>query len=64
MNKTKLKQFFLSLAEEILIIIDFCRFGNLKSFLIEHRDKFINQLNALGNFQPEDETVKINTPDK
>jgi hypothetical protein len=51
-----------SLAEEILVIIDFCRFGNLKSYLIEHRDKFINQLNALGNLLPEDETMEINTP--
>jgi hypothetical protein len=64
MNKTKLKQFFFSLAEEILIIIDFCRFGNLKSYLIEHRGKFINQLTALGNLLPGDETVEINTPDK
>jgi hypothetical protein len=51
-----------SLAEEILVIIDFCRFGNLKSFLIEHRDKFINQLTALGDLLPGDETVEINTP--
>ncbi|XP_046654437.1 vascular endothelial growth factor receptor 1-like isoform X1 [Daphnia pulicaria] len=50
--------------EEILVIIDFCRFGNLKSYLIEHRDKFINQLNALGNLLPGDETVEINTPTK
>ncbi|XP_046462720.1 fibroblast growth factor receptor 4-like [Daphnia pulex] len=48
--------------EEILVIIDFCRFGNLKSFLIEHRDKFINQLTALGDLLPGDETVEINTP--
>jgi hypothetical protein len=57
-----LKKLFVSLAEEILVIIDFCRFGNLKSYLIEQRDKFINQLNALGNLLPEDETVEINTP--
>jgi hypothetical protein len=54
----------LSLAEEIMVIIDFCRFGNLKSYLIEHRNKFINQLAALGNFLPGDETVEINTPAK
>ncbi|EFX64621.1 hypothetical protein DAPPUDRAFT_130537 [Daphnia pulex] len=50
------------IKEEILVIIDFCRFCNLKSYLIEHRNKFINQLNPLGNFLPEDETVEINTP--
>jgi hypothetical protein len=50
------------LAEEILVIINFCRFGNLKSYLIKHRDKFINQLTALGDLLPGDETVKINTP--
>jgi hypothetical protein len=54
----------LSHAEEILVIIDFCRFGNLKSYLIERRDKFINQLTALGNVLPGDDTVEINTPDK
>jgi hypothetical protein len=51
-----------SLAEEILVIIDFCRFGNLKSYLIKHRDKFINQLTTLGNLLPENETVEINAP--
>jgi hypothetical protein len=54
----------LSLAEEILVIIDFCRFGNLKSYLIEHRNKFINQLTALSDFLPGDETMEINTPAK
>jgi hypothetical protein len=54
----------LSSAEEILVIIDFCRFGNLRSYLIENREKFINQLHGLGNLLPGDETVEINTPDK
>jgi hypothetical protein len=64
MKQNKFKKNLLSLAEEILVIIDFCRFGNLKSYLIEHRNKFINQLTALGNFLPGDETVEINTPAK
>jgi hypothetical protein len=53
---------FWSLAEEILVIIDFCRFGNLKTYLIGRRDKFINQLTAFGNLLPGDEKVEINTP--
>ena len=36
-----------------MLIIDFCRFGNIKSYLTEHRDKFVNQLNELGNLLSE-----------
>ena len=50
---------FFHFVEEILVIIDFCEFGNLKSYLIKHRDEFINQLNELGDMQPVNETEEI-----
>ncbi|KAI9565388.1 hypothetical protein GHT06_009180 [Daphnia sinensis] len=34
---------------ELLLIIDYCRFGNLQSYLIKQRDKFLNQLNDFGD---------------
>jgi hypothetical protein len=64
MNRKKLKIkiiLFFSFAEEILVIIDFCQFGNLKSYLIKNRKKIINQLNGLGNSPPTKETAEINT---
>jgi hypothetical protein len=44
--------FDLPFLEEILVIIDYCRFGNLKSFLFENRDKFVNELNGIGTTLP------------
>ncbi|XP_046462733.1 vascular endothelial growth factor receptor 1-like [Daphnia pulex] len=41
-----------TVKEEILVIIDYCRFGNLKSFLFENRDKFVNELNGIGTTLP------------
>ncbi|EFX62888.1 hypothetical protein DAPPUDRAFT_119760 [Daphnia pulex] len=38
-----------NIKEEILVIIEFCKFGDLKSYLIKHRDQFINELNALAH---------------
>ncbi|XP_046654308.1 vascular endothelial growth factor receptor 1-like isoform X3 [Daphnia pulicaria] len=46
-----------NIKEEILVIIEFCKFGDLKSYLIKHRDQFINELNALGNMPPTNETA-------
>ncbi|XP_046462941.1 vascular endothelial growth factor receptor 1-like isoform X2 [Daphnia pulex] len=43
--------------KEILVIIEFCKFGDLKSYFIKHRDQFINELNALGNMPPTNETA-------
>jgi hypothetical protein len=66
MKKTpKIIHFVLRFVEEIFIIIEFCPFGNLKSFLIKNRNKFINELNAIGNMLPENETGDVDiTPAK
>ncbi|KAI9554610.1 hypothetical protein GHT06_019883 [Daphnia sinensis] len=33
---------------EILVIVEYCCFGNLRSYLINHRDKFVSQVNESG----------------
>jgi hypothetical protein len=40
-------------VDTILVIFNFCRFGNLQSYLINNRDKFINQLNGVVNIPPD-----------
>jgi hypothetical protein len=47
--------------EEFLVLIDFCQFGNLKSYLTKNRNHFMNQLNGSGDMQPENEMAEINT---
>lgn len=29
--------------KELMVIVEYCRYGNLQSFLIEHRQRFLNQ---------------------
>lgn len=44
---------------ELLLIIDYCRFGNLQSYLIKQRNKFLNQLDDFGNLNLPNEFVEI-----
>ncbi|GAB0098867.1 vascular endothelial growth factor receptor 1 [Sergentomyia squamirostris] len=30
---------------EVMVIVEYCRFGNVQNFLLKHRDYFINQIN-------------------
>ncbi len=62
--KEKLQILFFSIVEEFLVLIDYCEFGNLKSYLIKNRNHFINQLNGSGEMQPEYEKAEINTMTK
>jgi hypothetical protein len=62
--KEKLKILFFSIVEEFLVLIDYCEFGNLKSYLIKNRNHFINQLNGSGEMQPEYERAEIDTMTK
>ncbi|KAI9559132.1 hypothetical protein GHT06_015921 [Daphnia sinensis] len=36
---------------ELLVIVEYCRFGNLQSYLINHRNQFITQLDEFGNMK-------------
>ncbi|KAI9559917.1 hypothetical protein GHT06_013924 [Daphnia sinensis] len=44
---------------ELLVIIDYCRYGNLQSYLIKQRNTFVNQLDEVGNLQLTNEFVGI-----
>lgn len=41
---------------ELLVIVEYCRFGNLQSYLIRHRNHFINQLDEFGNLKTQNDT--------
>jgi hypothetical protein len=60
----KVTNFVFSIVEEFLVLIDYCEFGNLKSYLIKNRNHFINQLNGSGEMQPEYERAEIDTMTK
>ena len=34
---------------ELFVIVEYCRFGNLLSYLTAHRHNFVNQVDGLGN---------------
>nr|XP_033321453.1 vascular endothelial growth factor receptor 1-like [Megalopta genalis] len=41
------------LKRELLVIVEYCRFGNLHNYLLRHRGDFINQIDsATGKFDP------------
>ena len=54
----KVTNFVFSIVEEFLVLIDYCEFGNLKSYLIKNRDQFINQLSGSGEMQLKNVTTE------
>ena len=40
---------------ELLVIVEYCRFGNLQIYLINHRSSFINLVDEFGNIRSENE---------
>ena len=51
-------------VEKFLVLIDYCAFGNLKSYLIKNRNQFVNQLSGSGEMQPVYETAEIDTMER
>jgi serine/threonine protein kinase len=37
------------LTGELLVIVEYCPFGNLRTFIINHRDTFVSQIDKSGN---------------
>lgn len=31
---------------ELLVMVEYCRYGNLRNYLLRHRDKFINDIDS------------------
>ncbi|XP_046637844.1 vascular endothelial growth factor receptor 1-like isoform X2 [Daphnia pulicaria] len=46
---------------ELFVIVEYCRFGNLQTYLINHRNNFVNQVDKLGNLLSDAAMQKINT---
>ncbi len=44
---------------ELLVIVEYCRYGNLRTYLMNHRDSFINLVDEFGNIQAENEMEDI-----
>lgn len=45
---------------ELYIIVEYCRFGNLQTYLTNHRKNFINLLDDLGNIKPKVQKDQVN----
>ncbi|KAI9559248.1 hypothetical protein GHT06_016037 [Daphnia sinensis] len=41
---------------ELLVIVEYCRFGNLQTYLSSHRDSFVNLVDEFGNIRSQSET--------
>ena len=39
------------LSGELLLIVEFCRYGNLGSYLTKNKDNFVNQVDKYGNLK-------------
>ena len=50
-----LLKILLVLLGELLVIVEYCRFGNLQTFLISHRNNFINLVDDFGNLKTQGE---------
>ena len=37
------------MSGELLVIVEYCRYGNIQNYLIRHRSSFINQVDHRGN---------------
>lgn len=48
-----------SFIGELFVIVEYCRFGNLQTYLINHRHGFINLMDEFGNMKSDDEMHKI-----
>jgi hypothetical protein len=46
---------------ELFVIVEYCRYGNLQSYLINHRNNFVNQVDKLGNLLSDAEMQEIHT---
>ncbi|XP_046457028.1 vascular endothelial growth factor receptor 1-like isoform X1 [Daphnia pulex] len=46
---------------ELFVIVEYCRFGNLQTYLINHRNNFVNQVDELGNVLSDAEMQEKNS---
>ena len=50
---------------EVFVLVEYCRYGNLLSYVTNARGRFINQVNSVGNLinfvQEKQESISIRT---
>ena len=44
---------------ELLVIVEYCRFGNLQTYIFNQRSNFINLVDEFGNIRAENEEFDI-----
>lgn len=44
---------------ELFVIVEYCRHGNLQTYLINHRKSFVNLLDEAGNMKPHQKVEKV-----
>lgn len=49
---------------EILVIVEYCRYGNLQSYLIKNRKQFVNLVDKLGYINMHQLVVEEHNDDK
>ena len=42
-------QHYLLITGEFLVIVEYCKFGNLQNYLIKNRNNFVNEVDKYGN---------------
>ena len=44
---------------ELLVIVEYCQFGNLQTYIFNQRSNFINLVDEFGNIRAENEEFDI-----
>ena len=56
LNERPISYAFFQIIGELLVIEEFCRYGNIHDYLIANRDSFVNELDEItGELKPLDE---------
>ena len=50
---------FFPMKGELLVIVEYCRFGNLQTYIFNQRSNFINLVDEFGNIRAENEEFDI-----
>ena len=49
LSKTEAQHYLLLITGEFLVIVEYCRFGNLQNYMIKNRNNFVNEVDHFGN---------------